>query len=766
MAPRLTILVPTFQRAYFVNFVLNRLIESVAYAQADDVEILVSDNRSTDGTQEIVAGFVDRHDFVRYYRQPEHYASGEENIFTALPQCRGEFVWTFSDDDIPEITAVAEILKVLDRKRHDFILMNPRLVSTSGETLAESIVPMSRPELELSIRDLISQLGMINLSCCFSAVVFRHSCLEAVDWRAYMERSPIYSHVFMYCEAFKDRSCLFLSKPLLRYRIAGTEEDAWKTRSALLKKPLRFPWSVGLVRLLRHAQERGALPPDFLHGVVERDLEGCFLLNEYVLWQLTDQILVWIESGRDYEAVTTDDIAAYMAVYGTGEQPMLDSLYKLRAAVQLWSAAAPSTAKAGGAGGAATVGAVLDMMPPELSARARAQIRAGIERIVAEVRQWLDARKVVRRLGTQDEYTLYRVVNRHVAVHRMLDGINLTAVDLREAAPYLLVAKSLAELQLRLPQQAGAGAGDEHDGYRLVKRTSDWVAVQAGLDGLDARALPAIECPPLFYIAGDRESLRARIGSSIERNRLAAIDAETLKRERSKPVDAAALTAEAASYFDEAWYLEHYPDIRAGIAAKRWKDGLSHFLQEGVMKGCNPSPFFDEASYRHLYPAVSQLVAAGGWASSFVFWLHVGRRCGFPPSCFFDEAWYRARHPDVATQVASGELRSGFDHYLQSGWREGRQPADSFDPVFYLNAARRAGLLADGAAPVDPFRHYLAVGQRRGLSPGPLFNEQGYLARNGDVAEAVAAGHYRSGFHHWLVCGRTEGRPSARQDLS
>lgn len=764
MAPRLTILVPTFQRAFFVNFVLHRLIESVAYAQADDVEILVSDNRSTDGTQEVVAGFLGQYDFIRYYRQPEHYASGEENIFTALPQCRGEFVWTFSDDDIPEITAVAEILKVLDRKRHDFILMNPRLVSTSGETLAESIVPMSRPELELSIRELISQLGMINLSCCFSAVVFRRSCLEAVDWRAYMEQSPIYSHVVMYCEAFKDRSCLFLSKPLLRYRIAGTEEDAWKTRSALLKKPLRFPWSVGLVRLLRHAQQCGALPPDFLHGVVERDLEGCFLLDEYVLWQLTDQILIWIESGREYEAVTTDDIAAYMTVYGAGEQPMLDSLYKLRAAVQLWSATTASTARAGRP---TTVGDVLDALPPELSAKARTQIRAGIERIVSEVRQRLDARKVVRRLGTQDDYTLYRVVNRHVAVHRMLDGINLTAVDLKEASPYLLIANSLVALQQRLPQQAGAGSGDdEHEGYRLVKRTSDWVAVQAGMDGLDAKTLPAAECPPLFYIAGDRESLRARIGSSTERRRLAAIDAETLRRERGKPVDAAALTAEATSYFDEAWYLEHYPDIRAGIAAKRWKDGLAHFLQEGVVKGYNPSPFFDEASYRHLYPAVSQFIAAGGWASSFVFWLHVGRRSGFPPSCFFDEAWYRARHPDVATQVASGELRSGFDHYLHSGWREGRQPADCFDPAFYLKAAEQAGLLADGAAPVDAFRHYLAVGQQRGLSPGPLFDEQGYLARNRDVADAVAAGHYRSGFHHWLASGRAEGRPAAGQGRS
>ena len=39
-----------------------------------------------------------------------------------------------------------------------------------------------------------------------------------------------------------------------------------------------------------------------------------------------------------------------------------------------------------------------------------------------------------------------------------------------------------------------------------------------------------------------------------------------------------------------------------------------------------------------------------------------------------------------------------------------------------------------------------------------LFEEDFYLANNLDVAQAVAAGEFRSGFEHFIRFGRVEGR--------
>jgi len=43
--------------------------------------------------------------------------------------------------------------------------------------------------------------------------------------------------------------------------------------------------------------------------------------------------------------------------------------------------------------------------------------------------------------------------------------------------------------------------------------------------------------------------------------------------------------------------------------------------------------------------------------------------------------------------------------------------------------------------------------------PAPAdFDESAYLRQNGDVAVAIGKGQYSSGYHHYLVCGRKEGR--------
>ena len=51
--------------------------------------------------------------------------------------------------------------------------------------------------------------------------------------------------------------------------------------------------------------------------------------------------------------------------------------------------------------------------------------------------------------------------------------------------------------------------------------------------------------------------------------------------------------------FDEAWYLERYPDIRG-------TDPLHHYVHFGANEGRDPNAFFDGAWYRTLYRDVAQ----------------------------------------------------------------------------------------------------------------------------------------------------------------
>jgi hypothetical protein len=44
------------------------------------------------------------------------------------------------------------------------------------------------------------------------------------------------------------------------------------------------------------------------------------------------------------------------------------------------------------------------------------------------------------------------------------------------------------------------------------------------------------------------------------------------------------------------------------------------------------------------------------------------------------------------------------------------------------------------------------------IPPPPDFSEENYLKRHPDVADLVLRGELKSGYHHWILYGRAEGR--------
>jgi hypothetical protein len=88
-----------------------------------------------------------------------------------------------------------------------------------------------------------------------------------------------------------------------------------------------------------------------------------------------------------------------------------------------------------------------------------------------------------------------------------------------------------------------------------------------------------------------------------------------------------------------------------------------------------------------------------------------------------------------------------------------------FDEAFYLAknpdvaAAVASGILRSG------FDHFTQFGQLERRNPNALFDEAFYLAKNPDVAAAVASGILRSGFDHFTQFGMLEGRLSSQQDI-
>lgn len=87
--------IPTYNRVDR----LRTAVESVLGQDHPEVEVVISDNASTDGTEEYARGLVDRHPGrVRYLRNDENLGP-TENFNLVRAACLGDFVMWLGDDD-------------------------------------------------------------------------------------------------------------------------------------------------------------------------------------------------------------------------------------------------------------------------------------------------------------------------------------------------------------------------------------------------------------------------------------------------------------------------------------------------------------------------------------------------------------------------------------------------------------------------------------------------------------------------------------------
>ncbi len=119
--------------------------------------------------------------------------------------------------------------------------------------------------------------------------------------------------------------------------------------------------------------------------------------------------------------------------------------------------------------------------------------------------------------------------------------------------------------------------------------------------------------------------------------------------------------------FDENFYLQSNPDVKAAVDSKQISSGLEHFQQYGLAEGRTlVSPYYDEAAYLQKHADVAAAVADGSFKSGLQHYIQNGEAEGRSPGAF-DEQAYLKLYPDVAAAVEAGTLSSGFQHYIQYG---------------------------------------------------------------------------------------------------
>lgn len=127
----LSICIPTYNRAAFLKELLPEVLGQIARVLSGEVELVISDNASTDGTSEYLRSIDNAH--LRWWTNDENIG-GDRNFLKCVAEAKGKYVWLFGDDDVLPKDSVARVLDFLRRESPALLIsvdsdVEPRLYS-------------------------------------------------------------------------------------------------------------------------------------------------------------------------------------------------------------------------------------------------------------------------------------------------------------------------------------------------------------------------------------------------------------------------------------------------------------------------------------------------------------------------------------------------------------------------------------------------------------------------------------------------------------
>jgi len=209
---KLSVAIPTFNGSRYIREALDSIISQLDDID-EEIEIVISDNASTDQTPEIIREYQKKYPFIKYFCNDENLGA-DRNFDLAVRRSTGEYVWLFSDDDKMTPKAIRKVLKVIHgHKDLAVITMNySRFDEKLGKSITDRVVSEYKDILFESADDFWSKLDI--LSALVSVNIICRSLWVNASTRNFYNSNWI--HVGVIISILPGHKSFFISNPLVQ----------------------------------------------------------------------------------------------------------------------------------------------------------------------------------------------------------------------------------------------------------------------------------------------------------------------------------------------------------------------------------------------------------------------------------------------------------------------------------------------------------------------------------------------------------------------
>lgn len=212
----LSICLLTYNRAEYLAVCLDSIVDQLHTNPllADEIEVVISDDGSTDNTADVVKRFMAEHKNIKYFKNEKNLGF-DGNVLAAINHSSGKYCWLFSDDDafVPgSFDLVIERIK--KEPEIGYVYVN---TEAYAQDFKSSLGSFGVNNFEIArVSSAEEFLLHYNIPGFLSSQIFERKLWQSVNCKPYLGNMWVQTSVIL--EFLPKAKILYIGKPLVLAR--------------------------------------------------------------------------------------------------------------------------------------------------------------------------------------------------------------------------------------------------------------------------------------------------------------------------------------------------------------------------------------------------------------------------------------------------------------------------------------------------------------------------------------------------------------------
>ena len=261
MTSLISFCIPTYNGYRFIDDLLKSLLPQTS--EISGIEIIFSDDASTDGTFELLKSYEQKNPLIKVYQNRKNLGM-DKNFKKSIEYASGKYVWLSGQDDIFEIGALQKLLDVIkqnkdiglvyfnySQKNDDLSkIINPRVITSTSEDM---LISKSEPDQFLKQVDFTP-------SFLPATIMYRKFWLETTDIDRYFDTKYVQMAVFL--QNLDKANSYYIADP--NYITCRIRDDGWQQDGDMLFDTMTGSFEV-LHEISQMNLNKNPIPNDFIN---------------------------------------------------------------------------------------------------------------------------------------------------------------------------------------------------------------------------------------------------------------------------------------------------------------------------------------------------------------------------------------------------------------------------------------------------------------------------------------------------------------------